>query len=111
MRLLPVAILCALGASAAAYPDLSPIRAEIRAHLREVRACYERALEKNPKLEGLVTASFTIVGNGTVEDSTASGLPGVDTCVAKVMSKLKFPRPPRPPGAIKVNYPFAFRPR
>lgn len=111
MRLLSIAIVCALGASAGAYPDLSPIRAEIRAHLREVRACYERALENNPKLEGLVTASFTIVGNGTVKDSTASGLPGVDTCVAQVMSKLKFPRPPRSKGTIKVNYPFAFRPQ
>jgi hypothetical protein len=111
MRLLPVAILCALAAPAAAYPDFSPLRREIRAHTRQFRTCYERALQKDPKLEGRVVAVFVIGGTGAVIESTASGLPGVDACVARVMSKLKFMRVPRSKGTIKVNYPFVFQPR
>ncbi len=111
MRLLSVAILCALAASAGAYPDLSPIRREIRAHMREFRACYEKALESDPKLEGRVVAKFTIGQTGAVTQSTAEGLPGVDACVARVISKLTFPPAPRSKGSIAVSYPFVFQPR
>jgi outer membrane biosynthesis protein TonB len=111
MRLYSIAILCALATPAAAELDKSIIRGNIRAHMREFRACYEKALEKNPKLEGMVTASFVIIGNGTVEESTATGLPGVDACVAKAVSRIKFPALPRSKGTVKVNYPFEFRPR
>jgi TonB family protein len=111
MRLVPIAIVCALAGTAAAYPDFSPLRREIRAHTRQFRACYERALVKDPKLEGRVLAVFVIGPTGAVIESTASGLPGVDTCVAKVISKLKFAPAPRSKGTIKVNYPFVFTPR
>lgn len=111
MRLLPVAILCALAATAAAYPDLSPIRAGIRAHTREVRACYEKALEKDPKLEGRVIARFTIGPTGAVVESTAEGMPAIDACIARVISKLTFPPPPPRKGSITINYPFVFAPR
>jgi outer membrane biosynthesis protein TonB len=111
MRLLPIAILCGVVGSAAAYPDFSPLRREIRAHMRQFRACYERALENNPKLEGKVVARFTIGQTGAVIESTAEGLPGVDACVAGVISKLKFPPVPASKGTITVNYPFVFQPR
>ncbi|MEO7092442.1 MAG: AgmX/PglI C-terminal domain-containing protein [Polyangiales bacterium] len=111
MRLLPIAILCALGASAAAYPDFSPLKREIRAHMRELRGCYERALQKNPKLEGRVVATFLIGPGGKVVESTASGLPGVDACVASVISRIKFTAPPKSKGTIRVSYPFVFQPR
>ncbi len=111
MRLLPVAIFCALTATAAAYPDKSPIRAGIRAHMREFRGCYEKALEKNPKLEGRVTAKFVIGGTGAVVESTAEGMPAIDACIAGVISKITFPRPPASKGAITIIYPFTFAPR
>jgi len=107
----PVLILCALAASAAAYPDFSPMRREIRAHNREFRACYERALEKDPKLEGRVVAKFTIGQTGAVIESTAEGMPPIDACVAGVIAKLKFPPLPKSKNAITISYPFVFQPR
>lgn len=111
MRLVPVAVVLALAGSAAAYPDFSLVRREVRAHNREFRACYERALVKDPKLEGRVVAEFVIGRTGAVIESTASGLPGVDACVAKVISKIRFPPAPKSKGTIKVSYPFVFQPR
>jgi len=111
MRLTPVAILCALAATATAYPDLSPIRREIRAHMRQFRACYDKALEKDPKLEGKVVATFTIGKTGTVTESKADGLPGVDACVAAVIARLTFPPAPASKGFITISYPFVFAPR
>lgn len=111
MRLTSLAILCAATATAAAYPDTSLIRREIRAHLREFHACYTKALADNPKLEGRVVATFTIGPTGAVTRSTAEGLPGVDACVAAVIRTLKFPPSPPSKGPINVSYPFVFQPR
>lgn len=74
------------------------------------RACYEKALVKNPKLEGRVTAAFTIGAKGTVIASKADGLPGVDECVAKEIWKLRFAPLPGSKGSVNVVYPFVFQP-
>lgn len=111
MRLLPVALVCAFAGSAGAYLDNSLIRREIRAHMREFRACYTAALKKDPKLAGKVTAVFVIGTTGAVVESRASGLPGVDTCVAREISKIKFPPAPKAKGTIQISYPFVFQPR
>lgn len=111
MRLAPLAVVCALAAAAGASPDPSVIRREIRAHMADLRACYAKALEKDPKLEGKVVAVFVIGATGAVTESTASGLPGVDACIARVIGRLKFPPPPAAKGPVKISYPFLFRPR
>lgn len=111
MRLVPLAIVGVLASTAAAYPDKSLIRRQIRIHMAEFRACYTKALEKDPKLEGKVTAIFVIGTTGKVIDSKASGLPGVDTCIANEIRRIKFPPSPASKGPITINYPFVFQPR
>ncbi|MBL0219355.1 MAG: AgmX/PglI C-terminal domain-containing protein [Myxococcales bacterium] len=111
MRLAPLVILCGLATSAGAYPDTSLIRRQIRVHLREIRACYEKALVKEPKLEGRVVATFTIGKTGAVTASKAEGLPAIDGCIAGVIRTIKFPPSPPSKGFINVSYPFVFQPR
>ncbi len=108
MRLAPLAVVCALATVAAAYPDKSPIRRAIRAQMGRFRACYENALLKDPKLEGKVVAKFTIGVKGDVVDSTATGMPPIDSCIADVIKTIKFPAYG---STMVVNYPFAFAPR
>jgi hypothetical protein len=107
MRLAPLALICAAVTSAAAYPDMSPIRREIRVHMAQFRGCYERALLKNPKLEGRVTAKFSIIANGDVADASAEGMPEINGCITDVVRTLKFPAGYR--KVIQINYPFEFR--
>ena len=109
MRLVPLALVCAAVTAAAAYPDLSPIRREIRAHMAQFRGCYEKALQKNPKLEGKVVAKFGIDKNGDVVEASAEGMPEIDACITSVVKTLKFPAGYR--KVIQVNYPFVFNVR
>lgn len=100
--------LCLVPAIAVAHPDSSIIRREIRRHIPEFRACYERALEKQPDLEGKVIATFTVQRDGSVRDAVATGMPPIDACIAKVVMTLRFP--PNGKGTFVVNYPFVFAP-
>jgi outer membrane biosynthesis protein TonB len=88
--------------------DKSIIRKPIKAKLPAFRACYEKALEKNPKLEGTVSVKFVIGTSGQVLEATATGLPLVNECVANVMKTIVFPKSSS--GHITVNYPFSFSP-
>ncbi len=86
------------------------IRHVVHEHLRQLSACYESALEANPKLAGAVRVRFTIGPDGRVVQSHGEGLQGkVDDCIATVISTARFPPPPN--GAtIVVEYPFNFTP-
>lgn len=108
MRLAPLAVVCALVTVASAYPDKSPIRRAIRAEMGRFRACYEKALLKDPKLEGKVVAKFTIDAKGTVNQVTAEGMPAIDACVAGVIKTIQFPAYG---SVMQISYPFAFAPR
>lgn len=108
MRLAPLAVVCALATAASAYPDKSPIRRAIRAQMGRIRACYETALVKDPKLEGNVVVKFSVGPKGDVIESTASGMPAIDSCIAGVIKTIKFPAYG---NVVQINYPFAFAPR
>ena len=108
MRLAPAAVVCLLAATAAAYPDKSPIRRAIRAEMGRFRACSEKALVKQPALEGKVVAKFSIGPQGDVVEATAEGMPAIDACIAGVIKTIKFPAYG---NVIQINYPFAFAPR
>ena len=79
------------------------IRTIIARHRPEVRYCYEQALVGRPGLEGRVTVGFQIAQDGHVVNSTASGMSGVDTCVAQATSRWHFPSSSMP---TVVTYPF-----
>ena len=93
--------------------DKKVIKDVINEHHREVRACYEVELVKQPDLAGRVLSQFTISGTGNVvavvlRDSTV-GNPAIEECLRKHLFTWKFPKP-RGGGNVDVIYAFNFFP-
>ncbi|PRP91770.1 FHA domain protein [Enhygromyxa salina] len=93
--------------------DRDIIRRIVRAHINEVRSCYNSGLTKNPNLEGRVAVNFVITGTGkvgssVVQESTIKDS-SVSNCIAKAVKRWKFPKP-RGGGNVIVTYPFNLSP-
>jgi TonB family protein len=83
----------------------------IRQHISGFRACYEKALTKDPQLSTRVAPRFTIGVDGRVASvslSSSSGDPALDSCIESVVKRLVFPKPKG--GVVVVTYPFVFAP-
>ncbi|MGB0453843.1 MAG: AgmX/PglI C-terminal domain-containing protein [Bacteriovoracaceae bacterium] len=93
--------------------DAYVVQATIAKYLNQVRACYEKGLQKNPALAGKVTVAFQVNGNGGVDfsrvKSSSLGNTQVEQCITKKMVNWIFPKPR---GGVKVpiTYPFILRP-
>jgi len=93
--------------------DKDIIRRIVRAHINEVRYCYNQGLARDPALKGKVSISFTIGPTGkvsiaTVADSTLSD-ENVANCIAKAVKRWTFPKPIGG-GVVVVTYPFVLEP-
>lgn len=89
------------------------VRRIVRAHLNEVRYCYNQALERDPKLRGKITIEFTIDARGrvprsTVADNTARDEP-LAACIAASVRRWSFPAP-EGGGEVTVRHPFTLAP-
>ncbi len=76
-----------------------------------IKGCYERALRRDPNLEGKITVRFTISGSGRV--ITARTVmnelnPNVGNCIVTAFKRFRFPSPDN--GSVTVEYPFVFTP-
>jgi TonB family protein len=93
--------------------DKDIIRRIVRAHINEVRHCYNKLLVKEPTAEGKVTVSFTIDATGKVSVSSVTdnttGNDDVAECIAKAVKRWTFPRPTGG-GVVTVSYPFVLSP-
>jgi hypothetical protein len=90
--------------------DKAIIRRYIKRNIQKITYCYEKQLLAKPTLAGTVATQFFITPNGTVAQSTGSGVdPEVANCVADVIKGIEFPKP-KGGGGVQVNYPFTFRP-
>lgn len=92
--------------------DRDIIRRIVRAHLNEVRSCYNAGLTRNPNLQGRVAINFVIsasgsVGSSVVQESTLRDA-SVATCIARAVKRWSFPRPSS--GNVIVTYPFNLDP-
>lgn len=89
--------------------DKDLIRRIVRAHINEVRHCYNQGLAKDPNLKGRVSVQFTISGTGKVTTSVVAESdikdPAVSTCIAQAVRRWSFPKPASG-GAALVTYPF-----
>lgn len=89
--------------------DKDLIRRIVRAHLNEVRSCYNSGLTRNPNLEGRVTVQFSIIGTGKVASSVVQENTTKDSavadCIAKAVKRWTFPRVGKG-GTALVTYPF-----
>jgi hypothetical protein len=93
--------------------DSDIVRRVVRAHINEVRACYNQGLTRDPELEGRVEVAFTIGSTGNVVTSTLGdstlGDRRVGDCIARSSKRWRFPKP-RGGGLVQVRYPFALSP-
>jgi TonB family protein len=89
------------------------IRRIVRAHINELRYCYQQGLARSPDRGGRVVIDYQILGTGKVGDSKLkkSTLPdaAVGTCMVEATRRWTYPRPDR--GAtVTVSYPFVLAP-
>jgi TonB family protein len=76
-----------------------------------IKGCYERALPRDPTLEGRLEVHFTVSGSGRVSSVRIAGNElneQVGRCVAAVFERLRFPEPKG--GAASFTSPFFFTP-
>ena len=90
--------------------DRGEIAKVINSHIREVQACYERKLLKDPTLAGKIHFEWVVtpsgdVGTVKIKSSTVRN-PEVASCVQAAMRGWKFPQPKG--GSVTVVYPFVF---
>lgn len=89
------------------------VRRGVRHHGQEVRACYERLLQRNPDAAGRVVVRFVVAPSGkVVESAVASSTlchPPTEQCIADAVARWQFPAV-RGGGSVVVTYPFVLRP-
>jgi outer membrane biosynthesis protein TonB len=88
------------------------IRDVVRAHINEVRFCYNEVLAVDPTAKAKLVVDFTIGSDGAVTKSAVGA--GTEApaqlgqCVTKAVLAWKFPAPNG--GTVAVSYPFLFEP-
>lgn len=90
------------------------INAVVQRHRAEIRACYDSALQRNPKLSGKIVMSFSIQPNGIVstvgvKESTI-GDAGLESCIGSRIKSWVFPKPEAPVVTEVAAYPFYLNP-
>jgi TonB family protein len=84
---------------------------EVKARMSAIKACYERALKRNPNLSGKVVVRWTITAAGTVSgvdiDQDSLGDSEVTGCIKALVARWRFPAPSG--GAVEVSFPFVFQ--
>ena len=104
------------GTTQAAYGkvDATVVRAKIRKDLPKINRCYESALRYEPELAGKVKVRFAVVRKGYVKGlqvvENTTGHPGVERCVARVVSAIRFPTR-RTGKSLRFTFPFVFAPQ
>src|SRR6185503_9696763 len=93
--------------------DLDPnmVAKEVRSRLGAIKACYERALKRNPNLSGKVVIHWTITQAGTVSgvdvEQDTLGDAEVASCIKSLIARWRFPAPSG--GSVDVSFPFVFQ--
>ncbi|MBL8953333.1 MAG: AgmX/PglI C-terminal domain-containing protein [Myxococcaceae bacterium] len=90
--------------------DKEAVAKVVNSHLQEVRACYERALLKDPGLAGKIVLEWGISTTGTVTSaktkSSSMKNASVEGCIMTSLKTWKFP--PAKGGNVVISYPFMF---
>lgn len=93
--------------------ELDPgiVAKEVRSRLGAVKACYERALKRNPRLSGKIVLHWTITAAGTVTavetETDTMGDNEVTGCIRSLIARWRFPAPSG--GSVEVSFPFVFQ--
>ena len=93
--------------------DKAVIDAAIKAHMGEIRVCYQSGLPVNSTLAGKVTVRFVIAPDGSVSlariKATTLRDEEVEHCIQRRFLTFEFPEP-KDDGIVVVSYPFIFAP-
>ena len=93
--------------------DKETVKKYIRKQLAGIKWCYQKAYQRNNKIEGKVTVSFIISATGKViKSQVASSTLGdkpLEACIEEKVLRWRFPEPKG--GIVKVKYPFVLRPQ
>ncbi|MFL5304072.1 MAG: AgmX/PglI C-terminal domain-containing protein [Polyangia bacterium] len=91
--------------------DPAMVAKEVRTRLGAIKACYERALKRNPNLSGKVVIHWTITQAGTVSgvdvEQDTLGDAEVASCIKSLVARWRFPAPAG--GSVEVSFPFVFQ--
>jgi len=91
--------------------DPNMVAKEVRTRLGAIKACYERALKRNPNLSGKVVIHWTITQAGTVSgvdvEQDTLGDAEVASCIKSLIARWRFPAPSG--GSVDVSFPFVFQ--
>jgi hypothetical protein len=91
--------------------DPNMVAKEVRSRLGAIKACYERALKRNPNLSGKVVIHWTITQAGTVSgvdvETDTLGDAEVASCIKSLIARWRFPAPAG--GSVDVSFPFVFQ--
>jgi TonB family protein len=92
--------------------DKEAIRRVVHANLKQIKACYDKGLNKDPGLYGKITIQWTIGPGGRVLEagvkSSTMNNSEVENCAVSRLRTWKFPEPPANEVAV-VSYPFVFQ--
>lgn len=91
--------------------DKGEIRKVVRAHIDDIRVCYNKVLETDPEARAKLVVDFTIGSDGAVTRSSIGSLEGsaeLGSCVSAAVKTWKFPAPSG--GEVAVSYPFVMEP-
>ena len=91
--------------------DPNMVAKEVKSRLGAIKACYERALKRNPNLSGKVVIHWTITQAGTVSgvdvEQDTLGDAEVASCIKSLVARWRFPAPSG--GSVDVSFPFVFQ--
>ncbi|MCB9702185.1 MAG: AgmX/PglI C-terminal domain-containing protein [Myxococcales bacterium] len=89
--------------------DRDIVRRIVRAHMKEIRACFDAALARDSALSGRISVDFVIRGDGDVKSATIGEGDITDAalgaCMTKAVKRWRFPKS-RDGGEVQVSYPF-----
>ena len=114
--LVVLTVLGGAGTGYAAYGkvDAFVVREKIRRDLPKINRCYESALRYEPELAGKVKVRFAVMRKGSVQGvrvlENTTGHEGVERCVARVVSGIRFPTR-RYGKPLSFTFPFVFAPQ
>lgn len=81
--------------SAGGKVDRTIVKRYLRRELAKFRYCYERALQVNPALGGVLRVQFRVLADGRVARVRVEGVANdIENCVAGVVRRLRLPRLP-----------------
>jgi outer membrane biosynthesis protein TonB len=96
--------------------DKDILRRIVRAHINEIRFCYNQELKANPELKGRISVRFAIEADGTVAESRlvktepkTDAMRAVGDCAANAIPRWLFPKPSGGERVL-VTYPFLLEP-